>query len=84
MRLAPTLILLLALGGCSVTTERSSLGRGDCVALSCDQLGEEALRLMGEISDRSEYILQNDQDRRNRAGQQLRLVKQVSAEKGCI
>jgi hypothetical protein len=76
-------ILLVALGGCSVITDRSSLGRGDYVALSCDQLGQEAVRLMREILDRSQHILDDDQDRRDNARQQLNLVKQVSAEKRC-
>ena len=80
----PISILLVLLGGCSVVTERSSLGYGDYVALSCDELGEEAVRLMRESMDRSEYILQDDKDRRDRAKRQLKLVKDASAEKGCI
>jgi hypothetical protein len=75
--------LLAVVGGCAVDTERSALGYGDYVALSCDQLGQEAVRLMRQASDRSEHILQNDQDRREKARQQLSLVKQASEEKGC-
>ena len=73
----------LAVSGCAVTTERSSLGYGDYVALDCDQLGDQALLLMRDISDRSEHILQNDEERREKAKQQLALVKRVSAEKKC-
>jgi hypothetical protein len=80
----PAFVLLGLLGGCSVVTERSSLGYGDYVVLSCDELGEEAVRLMRESMDRSEYILQDDKDRRDRAKRQLKLVKDASADKGCI
>ena len=80
----PAFVLLGLLGGCSVVTERNSLGYGDYVALSCDELGEEAVRLMRESLDRSEYILEDDKDRRERAKRQLKLVKDASAEKGCI
>ena len=85
MRLLLTLLsaLCFSLTGCAIDTERSSLGYGDYVALNCDQLGQEAIRLMREASDRSEHILQNDGDRRQKARQQLSLVKQASAEKGC-
>jgi hypothetical protein len=76
-------MLLVALGGCSVITERSSLGYGDYAALSCDQLGEEAVRLMRETLNRNEYILHDDRNRRENAKRQLKLVKQASAEKGC-
>jgi len=76
-------LLCFVVGGCAITAERSSLGYSDFVALNCDQLGQEAVRLMRETSDRSEHILQNDQDRRRRARQQLGLVKQATAEKGC-
>jgi hypothetical protein len=73
----------IVVAGCAITTERSSLGYGDYVALSCDQLGQEAVRLMREAADRSEHILQNDQRRRDNARQQLSLVKQASTDKGC-
>jgi hypothetical protein len=80
----PTSILLVALGGCSVVSERSSLGYGDYVALSCDELGEEAVRLMRQSADRSEYLLHDDTARRDQAKRQLKLVKDASVEKGCI
>lgn len=74
--------LCFSLAGCAIT-ERSSLGYGDYVALSCDQLGQEAVRLMRQASDRSEHFLQNDQARRDRAWKQLILLKQASVEKQC-
>jgi hypothetical protein len=67
-----------------VVTDRSSLGYGDYVALSCDKLGEEAVRLMRQSTDNSDYLLQDDKDRRDQARQQLKLVRDASAEKGCI
>jgi hypothetical protein len=63
--------LCLASGGCAIDTERSSL-----------ELGHEAVRLMREASDRNEYFLQNKEERRELAKQQLQLVKQASAQKG--
>lgn len=81
--LAWTFLVAAPLGGCSVITERSSLGYGDYVALSCDQLGEQALRLMREIGDRSEHLVDDDHKRRERAKRGLKLVKRVSADKQC-
>jgi hypothetical protein len=83
MRLRLIILLSVVFGGCAIDTERSSLGYGDYVALNCDQLGAEAVRLMRQAADRSEHILQNDQDRRDKARQQLALVKQASQEKAC-
>jgi hypothetical protein len=77
------LVTFAALGGCSVMTERSSLGYGDYVALSCDALGAEAVRLMGVVSDRSEHLLRDDEERRDRAKGQLKLIKQASIAKKC-
>ncbi len=51
--------------------------------MSCDQLAQEAVRLMREAADRNDHILTNDEDRRNRATLQLRAVKQASIEKEC-
>jgi hypothetical protein len=62
----------LAFGGCGISTERQALGYGDYVALSCDQLGQEALRLMREATDRSEHMLENDRARRETAMLQLK------------
>ena len=73
----------LALGGCAVTTERKALGYGDYVALSCDQLAQEALHLMRETTNRSEHLLENDRARRETAMLQLKSVKQARADKQC-
>ncbi len=67
-----------------MVTDRSSLGYGDYVALSCDELGQEAVRLMRESMDRSDYLLHDGKGRRDQAKRQLKLVKDASAEKGCI
>ena len=75
--------LCLALGGCALSTERQSLGYGDYVALSCDQLGQETVNLMRVAADRSHHLLADDQTRRDTARQQLGLVKQAYAEKQC-
>ena len=69
----------VALAGCAVDTERQSLGYGDYVALSCDQLGQETVNLMLAVADRST----DDQARRDNAGKQLDLVKQAVTEKQC-
>ena len=71
------------LGACAQSPEYNSLGYGDYVALTCDRLGEQAVRLMRDISDRSQHNLQDDQIRREKARQQLALVKQASSAKGC-
>jgi hypothetical protein len=77
------LLLSSAVGGCSVSTDRRALGYGDYVALNCDQLGQEAVSLMRTAADRSEHMLENDQQRRNTALSQLKAVKQARAEKQC-
>lgn len=79
---SPVVTLLVALGGCAVT-ERQSLGYGDYAGFNCDQLGQEAVRLMREAANRSEHILENDQARRERALRQLQAVRKLSAEKRC-
>ena len=84
MRFTPAIVALcLALGGCAAYNERQSLGYGDYVGFSCDQLGEEAVRLMRETADRSEHILEDDRDRRDTAMRQLKAVKQASVSKHC-
>ena len=83
MRAALTLPILLALTGCAISTERQSLGYGDYVALSCDQLGQETVKLMRASADRSHHLLADDQARRDAARKQLDLVKQAYAEKQC-
>ena len=82
---SPTAIigLCLALGGCAISTERQSLGYGDYVALTCDQLAQETVTLMRTAADRSHHLLDNDQAKHDTAMQQLRLVKQAWADKQC-
>ena len=75
--------LCTAVGGCAATSERQSLGYGDYVAFSCDQLGEEAVRLMRQTTSRSEHLLGDDQTRRDMAMRQLKAVKKASADKQC-
>jgi hypothetical protein len=84
MRLLITTLsaLCFAFCGCA-TNEHNSLGYSDYAALSCDELKQQAAQLARQASDRSEYFLQNDGDRLDRAHQQLRLVKQVRSEKAC-
>ena len=85
MRAAPAFAALcLAIGGCSAYTERQSLGYGDYVAFSCDELGQEALRLMRQTTSRSEYLLDDEKARRDTAMRQLKAVKQASTHKGCL
>jgi hypothetical protein len=84
MRAAAALFTLcILLGGCAGYAERQSLGYGDYVAFTCDQLGQEAVRLMRETRSRSEHLLENDQDRRSTAISQLKAVKKASSEKQC-
>lgn len=64
--------LCFALGGCGVITERSTLGYGDYVTMNCDQLGQEAVRLMREAGNHSDTAML-----------QLKAVKQASADKHC-
>lgn len=75
--------ICLAFGGCAVTTERQSIGYGEYVALSCDQLAQEALHLMREATNRSEHIPANDRARREIAMLHLKSVKQARADKQC-
>ncbi len=73
----------LVAGGCAAYTERRALGYGDYVGFSCEQLGEEAVRLMRMTASRSEHILENDEARRDTAMRQLKAVKKASADKEC-
>jgi hypothetical protein len=75
-------VCLLA-GGCAAYTERRALGYGDYVGFSCEQLGQEAVRLMRVTASRSEHILSDDQTRRDTAMRQLKAVKKASVDKGC-
>jgi hypothetical protein len=84
MRATCTIVALcLVIGGCAASTDRQSLGYGDYVAYSCDQLGEEAVRLMRETANRSEHLIEDDRARRDSAKQQLQAVKQASTAKHC-
>ena len=84
MRAAFAIVALcLTLSGCAVVSERQSLGYGDYVGFSCDQLGQEAVRLMRETANRSEHILADDRARRETALRQLKAVKQASTDKQC-
>ena len=80
--LAGTFALCFALGGCSVITERSTLGYGDYVTMNCDQLGQEAVHLMRETTDGNQ-LLENGRTKRENAILQLRAVKQARADKHC-
>jgi hypothetical protein len=75
--------LCATLAGCALETERQSLGYGDYVALSCDQLGQETVNLMRAAADCSHHLLADDQARRDAARKQIDLVKQAYAEKQC-
>ncbi len=77
------ILVCFALGGCATSTERRALQYNDYLAMSCDQLGQETVRLMRETTDRSEHILKNDQERRRTATLELRAIKQARAEKQC-
>ena len=76
-------VLGFALGGCAISKEQHALGHSEYLAMSCDQLGQQAVWLMHEATDRSEHILKNDQERRRTAMLQLKAVKQARAEKQC-
>jgi len=78
-----TVLVAFALGGCAGYSDRQSLGYGDYAGYTCDQLGQEALRLMRQAADRSEHILADDQERRDAAMRQLGTVKRASASKSC-
>ena len=61
MRATCTIVALcLIICGCAASTDRQSLGYGDYVSYSCDQLGEEAVRLMRETANRSEHLIEDD------------------------
>lgn len=77
------IVLACALTGCAAYTERRSLGYGDYLGYTCDQLGQEALRLMRIAADRSQHLVADDRSRRDTAMQQLAAVKRASASKRC-
>lgn len=73
----------LALAGCAGYTDRQSLGYGDYVGYTCEQLGQEALRLMRIAANRSEHLIADDRARRDAAMRQLATVKQAVHDKRC-
>lgn len=79
--LAPMLLILL--GGCAGYSDRQSLGYGDYVGYSCEQLGQEAVRLMRQAADRSRHLVADDVSRRDRAIRQLGAVRRASTAKQC-
>jgi hypothetical protein len=83
LRALPVIALSLALAGCAADTGRSALGYGDYAGYTCEQLGEEAIRLMRTTASRSEHLLVNDKARRDAAMRQLAVVKRTSADKRC-
>jgi hypothetical protein len=84
MRIACALLIVsFCASGCAAYTERQSLGYGNYVAYSCEQLGYEAVRLMKEVGDRSQHLFEDDQSRRETAMAQLKAVKQASSTKNC-
>ena len=78
-----TLAVAAVLAGCAVSTDRQSLGYGDYVGYTCDQLGQEALRLMRIAASRNEHLIADDRARRDTAMRQLATVKRASSDKGC-
>ena len=71
------------LSACAGYSDRQSLGYGDYLGYSCDQLGEEALRLMRVAANRSEHLISDDKARRDNAMSQLAAVKRATASKRC-
>jgi hypothetical protein len=53
------------------------------MSASCDQLGQEALRLMRIAASRSEHLVADDRARRDTAMRQLATVKRASSDKAC-
>jgi hypothetical protein len=83
LRAIAGILLGLAMSGCATDTGRNALGYGDYAGYTCEQLGQEAVRLMRATANRSEHILVDDQARRDTAMRQLAVVKRTSADKHC-
>ena len=77
------ILLGLAMAGCATDTGRNALGYGDYAGYTCEQLGQEAIRLMRATTNRSEHILVDDRAQRDTAMHQLAVVKRASADKRC-
>ena len=82
-RILLLIAMTMGLGACAADTGRQGLGYGDYSGYSCEQLGEEAVRLMRAMANRSEHILADDEALRNTASRQLNAVKRASGEKHC-
>lgn len=76
-------LLGLAISGCALDTGRQALGYGDYAGYTCEQLGQEAIRLMRATTNRSEHLLVDDRAQRDTAMRQLAVVKRASADKHC-
>ena len=77
------ILFSFAVAGCAADTGRSALGYGDYTGYTCEQLGEEAIRLMRATANRSEHLLVDDKAQRDAAMRQLVVVKRASADKRC-
>jgi hypothetical protein len=83
LRAVALTLLSLSMSGCATDTGRNALGYGDYAGYTCEQLGQEAVRLMRATTNRSEHILVDDQAQRDAAMRQLAVVKRASADKHC-
>lgn len=83
LRAIAGILLGLAMSGCATDTGRNALGYGDYAGYTCEQLGQEAIRLMRATTNRSEHILVDDRAQRDTAMRQLAVVKRASADKRC-
>ena len=83
MRAFAGIVVALVLCGCATDTGRNALGYGDYAGYTCEQLGQEAVRLMRATTNRSEHLLTDDRAQRDTAMRQLAVVKRASADKHC-
>jgi len=83
LRALAGIVLGLTMSGCATDTGRNALGYGDYAGYTCEQLGQEAIRLMRTTANRSEHILVDDRVQRDTAMRQLAVVKRASADKHC-
>jgi hypothetical protein len=75
--------LCLIADGCASDTQRHSLGYGDYLAMSCDQLRQETSRLESERGERTEPSFDNRQDLRETTALRLKELSQARTEKQC-
>jgi hypothetical protein len=83
LRAIAAIVVGLALSGCATDSGRNALGYGDYAGYTCEQLGQEAIRLMRATTNRSEHLLVDDRAQRDTAMRQLAVVKRASADKHC-